>query len=249
MTQSDCQPLKQRIRGVPEPASHPSPFVLTFQPSLRRHPLSRPGARLRCGRPEPTCPPARGGAGEAGPAGASPAGREGARQPGRALPRGRSPLPQFPPPRAPATGSRARVPPHLPPVPGMRPNPGPRPKPRLPLHYHLPRGAAAAAGLRRGDPASLDPTGTPGVGDGWSIHLVPAPRRRRLPQASGSFLPARLLAPSPPRADSPGAGARGPLAPGSPPRPAPARPPGAGAGAPPPGMQGGGGPGEGASAW
>lgn len=52
------------------------------------------------------------------------------------------------PPASPRPGHRVpiRGPPHLPPVPGMCPNPGPRPKPRLPLHYHLPRRAAAAAG-------------------------------------------------------------------------------------------------------
>lgn len=171
-----------------------SPSVLTFQPSLGHPalsgPVSWPGTTRRGSpRPEPAAlTPAAGQHGGPGSGAGDARGREGARRLGRAPPRGRSQRPRLS--RAPAPGSRAWVPPHLPPVSGMRPNPAPRPKPRLPLHYHLPR-SAAAAGLTRGSRLLRPDRGT--RGGGWMGHS-PSPPATAAP--GPRLLPAR----APPRA-------------------------------------------------
>ena len=96
-------------------------------------------------------------------------------------------------------------PPHLPPVPGMRPNPAPRPKPRLSLHITCP-----GARCKERDLASSDATKEPAPGHGRGIHLVPRAAAEAAAQRPRLLPLACLLEPSRPGADSPGAGAHGP---------------------------------------
>lgn len=216
-----CAPVRLAASPSCSPSSitQPPPAVWS---SVRagddpaRLPGSAAGAQGRPALPPKVGQPRRVGLGRC------PRARRGYRASGR--PR-RSPNPGLP-------ASWPRVsspsPPHLPPVPGMRPNPAPRPKPRLSLHITCP-----GARCKERDLASSDATEAPAPGARKGNSPSPPGRRlRQIPGARGSFLSrASSRRPGPElTAPEPAPAARWlPAA-----HPAPARPPRARAAAPEP---------------